>query len=92
MTDTLNTKTAKAKPIVWTHDDDPKALAESIVNTIQHAQQVLILVEDGSVIFGNAIDGFDWRLGDKMPEQAMIGLGSTMRSTCERPASRADVD
>jgi uncharacterized protein with ACT and thioredoxin-like domain len=57
MTDTLDTKTT---PLVWTHDDDPEALAEDIVDTIQNAQQVAILVEDGSVIVGNVTDGFDY--------------------------------
>jgi hypothetical protein len=63
-----------------------------MVSTIRYAQQVLILTEDGSVISGNALDGFDWRMADQMPEQAMLGLGSTMRSACERLTARADVD
>jgi hypothetical protein len=87
MVDMPDTKTTK-RPLVWTHDDDPEALAESIVDTIQHAQQVLILVEDGSLITGNVIDGFDSLEGDEIPEQVLIGIGSSMRAD----SHRRDVD
>jgi hypothetical protein len=51
---------------------------ELIIDLLQHAQQVLILVEDGSLITGNNFVGFDWLVGDEIPEQAMLGLASTM--------------
>jgi hypothetical protein len=83
MVDMPDTKTTK-RPLVWTHDDDPEALAEDIVDTLQTAQHVLILVEDGSLITGNARDGFATLEGDEIPEQALLGLGVTMRVNSHR--------
>jgi hypothetical protein len=74
MTDTLDMKTTKS-PLVWTHDDDDlEALAEDIVSTIQRAQRVIILVEDGSLIIGNAIDGFDHLENHQIPEHMLTGI------------------
>jgi hypothetical protein len=66
MADIIDMKISKTKrPLVWIYDDQPEDVIKDIVETVQNAQQVVILRKNGSLVAGNTTDGFDTLVGDE---------------------------
>jgi hypothetical protein len=55
--------------------------AEDALDFLQHAQHIVIVVEDGSIIIGNTHNGFRWLEGRQITETLLDHLSAVLEPT-----------